>query len=249
MKRLLLFMLLLSLFCSLLAANESIRDAFDEMETEELHLYFFNALNGEPIENAYVDLKGIGEFRTDRMGKIAFQPQEDNYSQEVSFMANKFIKTTFDVEVRAGTIFFNRYSISPVMNIEYFRVVVDWDKSPHDLDAHFVKKGQYHISYHNTRVLSDGRGQLDRDDMDGYGPETITVTSIEQNANYEFYVHDYTNRNNKNSNGLSKSKAIVKVYGNRQLLKVINVPTNKKGNTWRVFRIENGLIIVDNEIE
>ena len=67
---------------------------------------------------------------------------------------------------------------------------------------------------------------------------------VDDNAEYVFYVHDYTNRNNKDSNELSESKATVKLFGKEdKLLNIFNVPLNREGNKWEVFRIRNGNII------
>ncbi len=68
------------------------------------------------------------------------------------------------------------------MKVGSIRIILDWDKSPNDLDAHLVKDGDYHISYRNKRVADDGAAQLDRDDMNGYGPETITINNVESNS-------------------------------------------------------------------
>jgi hypothetical protein len=245
LKNISLILVFIGMTISLFSASNQLEasDSFNELETGNLSLYFYNALNGAPISDATVELTGIGTFKTDHNGAVNFEPQEDNYIQTVKFTADKYISSVFDVEIMVGTVFFNRYSISPVMNIDNFRVVIDWDKSPADLDAHFQKTGDYHLSYRNQRTLSDGRGQLDRDDTNGFGPETITVSRIEQNSNYEYFIEDYTNRSNDNSKALGKSKATVKVYGNGQLLNVFKVPQKMKGNVWKVFRIENGKII------
>ncbi len=244
-----MMILILMMAITLLSALDKAEDAFNEIETGELSLYFFNALNGEPITDGNVELEGIGILKTDHQGKITFLPVEDEYIQTIVFEADKYIKSAFDVEINAGTLFFNRFSVSPVMDINYFRVVLDWDKKPNDLDAHFERKGAYHISYRNTRTLSDGRGQLDIDDTNGYGPETITVTRVEQDGSYEYFVEDYSNRSDRKSSALSKSKAVVKVYGNGELLNVIKIPKKQKGNIWRVFKVENGKVISINSVE
>lgn len=242
-----LLILFVTLTClSLLFAQDNdfeAKDSFDELESGSPNLHFFNALNGEAISGATITLDGIGDFTTDHNGKISFEPTEDNYIQVVHFKANKFISCTFDVEIMAGTVFFNRFSASPVMNIDNFRVVIDWGKSPADLDAHFERTGEYHLSYRNLKTLSDGRGQLDRDDTNGFGPETITINRVEQSGSYQYYIQDYSNRNDKKSKVLSKSKAVVKVYGNGQLLHMFKVPVKQKGDIWRVFNIDNGKII------
>ena len=91
-------------------------------------------------------------------------------------------------------------------------------------------------------VSDDGIARLDRDDRDGYGPETITIKNIDDQESYSFYVHNYTHKNKINSNKLSNSKASVKVYGDNKLLKIFQVPTNMEGVYWQVFNIDNGQI-------
>jgi uncharacterized protein YfaP (DUF2135 family) len=98
------------------------------------------------------------------------------------------------------------------------------------------------------RVLADGSGQLDIDAMHGYGPETITVNEVSTKSIYEYSIADYTNQNNKNSTGLSDSKATVKVYGDGKLLKVFQIPRKKEGTVWKVFTIEQGQVREINQI-
>lgn len=98
------------------------------------------------------------------------------------------------------------------------------------------------------KVSDDGEARLDRDDTDSWGPETITIRQIETEGHYEFWVHDYTNRNDENSRKLSKSKATVKVYGNNQLLEIFSIPTDGRGNKWHVFTIDHGKIVPTNYI-
>ena len=224
-------------------------DVMEETEHGNLTLRFFNAITGDPIPNATVTVEGNEAQQTDAEGRIIFPvPAQDGFL-EVVFDAEGYIHSDFRVEVIAGTIFFNRYSISPILDINKLRVVLDWDQTPPDLDSHFVKDNVYHISYRNTQVLADGSGQLDRDDMDGFGPETITIDKADQNALYGYFVHDFTNRTDPNSKGLSGSKACVKVYGDGRLLQVFEIPQGATGNLWDVFRIENGNVIPVNQVK
>lgn len=141
--------------------RENIDDAFKEMEDEKLTLYFFNALDGESIENAKVTVEGSGSFSSDANGRVFFTPPPDGV-HKVHFHKTGFEAATFEIEIMVGSIFFNRFSVSPALPIGNVRIVLDWDKSPRDLDAHFVKAGTYHISYRNMRVSSDGNANLDR---------------------------------------------------------------------------------------
>ncbi|MCU0645044.1 MAG: hypothetical protein MUC94_12380 [bacterium] len=221
--------------------KERMQDVFDELDFEKLALRFFNALDGKPIPDATVVIEQIGTFQSDVKGRISFPIPENDGFYNVNFSKKGFINSNFKIEIQAGSLFFNRFSVSPSIPIGTLRVVLDWGETPKDLDAHFVKKDDYHISYRNMKVSADGVAMLDRDDVTSYGPETITANRIDESAIYYYYIHDYTNRNNPSNTSLSNSKACVKVFGgNNQLLEVFQVPLNQSGNHWPVFKIENG---------
>lgn len=220
----------------------------DEMDTENYTLRFFNALNGNPIKDAVVEIEDVGLYKTDHEGKVKFPRKIEEGGLTVRFQAEGYIPTDLTVEVIAGTIFNNRISVSPEMALEYFRVIVDWGRNPDDLDAHFIKEDEYHISYRNMKTADDGVAILDRDDTDKFGPETITVREIETDAAYEYWVKDYSNRDDDNSRRLSRSGAAVKVYGNGKLLEYITVPDGQRGNKWHVFVIRNGKIELTNYV-
>lgn len=237
--------LLVSTSQNLLAQKDRMKhvveDVFTEMEEGLFTLRFYDALTGNPVEGASVAIENVGEYTTDSAGRVLFPKQPDGVYR-VIFEKPRYIKSLYRVEVIAETIFKNRLVVSPAMNIDQFRVVLDWDEKPADLDAHFIKKNSYHISYRNTRVLSDGTGQLDRDDTDGYGPETITVASLDANAEYIFLVNNYSAKVSSDAVPLAKSKATVRVYGNNRLLKTFQIPQNHNGVDWYVFKVVNGQV-------
>ena len=218
-----------------------VEDVFTEMEDGMFTLRFYDALTGNPVENGNVFVEDVGEYLTDSAGRVLFPTQPDGMFR-VIFEKEGYIKSLFKVEVIAETIFKNRLIVSQKMDIEQFRVVVDWDNAPADLDSHFVKTGGYHISFRNTRVLADGTGMLDRDDMDGNGPETITVQSIDADSEYTYFVHNYSAKIDATATPLARSKATVRVYGNNRLLKTFQVPQNHNGNEWQVFKVVNGQV-------
>ncbi|NUN71069.1 MAG: hypothetical protein HUU02_15315 [Bacteroidetes bacterium] len=219
-------------------------DIFEEMESGALTLRIHNAVNGRPVPGAVVVIGSVGEYVTDEEGKLLFPAPPEDGVLTATIAADGYITSAVPIEIMAGTLFFNRISISPVMDIKRVRIVVDWDKKPLDLDAHLVKQGAdgYHISYRNMRTLADKSGMLDIDAMRGYGPETITVNEISASSTYEYFIHDYSNAKNSSSAALSESKAMVKVYGEGKLLKVFTVPRKKEGTVWNVFTIERGHI-------
>ena len=224
-------------------------DAMEELMSGKLTLRFYNAIDGKEIPKATVEVKGIDEFTTDEEGKVRVPAPEEDGPYPFTFRAKGFITSEFQFEIMAGALFVRRFSVSPQMDLRYLRIVLDWGSEPRDLDAHFVKENGYHISYRDMKTSADGNGILDRDDRDGYGPETITVKEVSKDATYKFYVHDFSNRNDHSSTRLSDSRAVVRVFGEGKMLKTFSVPKNTRGTRWDVFTVENGTIVDVNTLK
>ena len=222
-------------------------DVFEELDRQNLTLRFFNALNGSEIQGAKVTIDRI-DYTTDEEGKVLFPAPETDGLYPVSFQAEKYVPVNFDIEVMAGTIFFNRFSVSPLLDVKFLRVVLDWESSPPDLDAHLIKQGAFHLSFRNMRTAEDGSGQLDHDATNGYGPETITLKEVSAGNSYSYFVHDYSDGNNASTQNLCRSKATVKVFGDGRLLRLFEIPRGATGNYWQVFRISNGGIVEVNKL-
>ncbi len=223
-------------------------DAFTEVEDGLMTLRFINCENGKPVPDALVQVETLGVFTTDGEGKIRFPIMKDG-TYHAKFLKEGFVKAEIPFEVVVGTIFQNRFSVSPILDVKYMRVALDWGKRPRDLDAHLEKKGSYHISYRDKKRSADGTARLDRDDIDGEGPETITVEDPQENAVYDFWVHDYTNRNDAANKKLSKSKATVSLWLNNEFIGKYTVPTGVSGNKWLVFSMVDGKIIERNQVQ
>ncbi|WP_202789965.1 tetratricopeptide repeat protein [Escherichia coli] len=126
------------------------------------------------------------------------------------------------------------YAISPVMtNLDGMRVVLSWCEKPFDLDSHLIFPGG-HI-YFDSKEGTDAN--LDVDDTDSYGPETVTISKKHFGESYIYAVQDYSNKGLPNSNYLSASKAKVFVYVGSSLVRSYSVPAGKRGNIWTVFKL------------
>lgn len=133
------------------------------------------------------------------------------------------------------------YAISPTMkNLDGIRIVLTWGAYPEDLDAHLWFNNQ-HVFWREKDAV---KANLDVDDRDGYGPETITIQEKQFGVEYIYAVHDYTNRKNEMNYALSNSDAKVFVYIGNSLVKTYYIPTSIRGNLWTVFKITK-----DGEIE
>ena len=139
------------------------------------------------------------------------------------------------------------YALSPTMKgIDSMRVVLGWGSSPTDLDSHMVYPGN-HIFFNHK--LGDN-GNLDVDDTDSFGPETITLTRRENGKPYIYAVHDFSDKHEPETNNLSRSDAKVFVYIGDSLVRTYYVPKDQSGNLWTVFKInENGAIEDINSIK
>jgi hypothetical protein len=230
--------------------REKMDDAMVEADEGLLTLRFSDAETGDPVAKASVTINEVGDFTSDGLGLVRFPIPEKDGTYVVHVERDGYITVDFPIEIVAQTLFYNRFSLSKKMPIGQLRVVLEWDKKPADLDAHFIKESDYHISYRNMTTSADGIARLDRDDRDGYGPETITAKNIDERSTYRFYVYDYTNKDKSSADKLSLSKANIKVYGDNKLIESFQIPTDTEGIYWQVFTITDGQINrIDNVIQ
>lgn len=256
-KALLINLLLISTFFSATSQIDKMRDKMDDALTEMddglLTLRFHDSETGDPVNNAVVKISDLGTTTSDAMGKARFPIPEKDGNYAVHVERDGYITVDFPIEIVAKTIYYNRFSLSKNMPIGQLRVLLEWDKKPADLDAHLEKDLDFHISYRDMIVSDDGIARLDRDDLDGWGPETITVKNIDERMEYRFYIHNYSNKDKPRSKKLSNSKANVKVYDGNKLLEIFQVPDDSEGNYWHVFTITdgqiNGINSVNNKLE
>ncbi|MCH4246317.1 MAG: tetratricopeptide repeat protein [Acinetobacter populi] len=126
------------------------------------------------------------------------------------------------------------YALSPVLqSLDSMRIVLNWGSTPDDLDSHLIY-GSNHI-YWDAKLAP--QANLDVDDTDAYGPETITIDKRLNNQYYVYAVHNYSDRNSNNTKSLSYSDATVRVYVGESLVRTYVVPSNVQGNLWTLFRI------------
>jgi hypothetical protein len=225
-------------------------DAFAELDGE-FTLRLFDAVNGKPLSQASVTFAGV-EHRTNREGAVRFDLPPDLSAGEdrrkATVKVAGYVPSTIDIDFMAGSLWFNRYSISPALSFGQLRFVLDWNAKPADLDAHLLKKDDYHISYREKSNHED-LAWLDRDDRDGNGPETITLNRVSDDGLYRFFIHDYENRDKSDGMALSESRAQVRVYSSSELVYQFSVPPNMPGTIWEVFVIENGTLRVVDRME
>ncbi|MCB0521668.1 MAG: hypothetical protein H6577_19810 [Lewinellaceae bacterium] len=105
------------------------------------------------------------------------------------------------------------------------QISLSWD-TPTDQDLHVVDPSGYEIYYGDT--YSSTGGQLDRDDLDGYGPENIFWLSDAPDGKYEVSVDDYEGTFSPNTvyvtvNGGGKSKTFTATTQNGSTAQIVTI--------------------------
>lgn len=135
-------------------------------------------------------------------------------------------------------------SLSPTLAANEIRFVLEWGATPVDVDSHLegtCRTGgstRVDVNWMHEKAISESKtiAELDLDDRNGYGPETITL--YDTNGSFEYKVHRYSS-----DGDLASSGATVKIYtANSSTPIVVTVPAGVDREWWTVCRIENGEI-------
>ena len=220
-----------------------------EMEMNgALSLWITDCDTGEGIEGALVAIENVGSTKSDSDGVAAFPVLEDG-TYNFIVQHDKYVLTKDSFEVFGGSIFFNKYSIPKKVEYQCIKIILNWGKNPKDLDIHLIKENEYHISFRNKKRSDDGTVWRDRDDMNGLGPETITITKLDNSAVYQCFVFNWSKQHEPNGLSLSGSGAKIRIYADNKFVGSYMVPEQKRGITWQVFNIQEGKFVNKNYIE
>jgi hypothetical protein len=130
------------------------------------------------------------------------------------------------------------FAMSPViLGANTFRIVLTWGAQPADLDSYTMTPVigglQHEVNFFNRGSLTAAPFVfLDVDDVNGFGPETTTITNLFPGT-YEFYVENFSG-----TPAIAGSGAQVSVYSAAGLLQTITVPATGSGFYWRVLQID-----------
>ena len=204
-------------------------------------------IKDQKITDAEVILQKNGDQSvssfTDNSGKSSINTSfEDNQDALLIIKKNGYSNLVAKCPCKGMT-----YALSPEMkNLDGVRIVLNWGVEPEDLDSHLVYPNN-HV-YFSEKEGNDAN--LDVDDTTSYGPETITIQRKKDGQRYVYAVHNFSDRENPNSDSLSKSNAVVFVYIGKTLVRTYYVPKNQQGNLWTIFAInESGEFIDYNTIK
>lgn len=173
-------------------------------------------------------------------GSFSVELEPGDYTAEVT--ADGYNDEFFDMKVSDNESENNStFTISPELEANEVRFVLEWGSSPADLDSHLdgnIDGTSVHIDFIRRTATKNGNtiADLDVDDRDGHGPETITL--YKTNGTVEYRVHRYSF-----SGSLADSGATVKIYTSGSATPtVVSVPDNVDKEWWTVCTVENGVV-------
>ena len=189
----------------------------------EIILSFKDAVECTPVREAQVVLEGE-RYAADWKGYVRlplerFEAMEDEFLK-LRVEKRGYIPLETEVRVEVGVVLDRQFVLSKEIPLHQVRFVLQWSERPRDLDLHLVGEG-FHISYRHMRSAAN-QAMLDRDDLDGHGPETITLTNPGRTARYEVFVHNYSGER-----PISR-EATVSVYANNRLDRMMRLPSTRK---------------------
>lgn len=225
--------------------------------------YTVNAVDGLGIPDAKISIREgwnntsygnvVLTAVTDRNGLYSVELPAGNYT----IIADKdaFTSVSMNIAVQNGSTTVQDLTLSHVMSDEVFRVVLVWGENPRDVDSHLCgpdsSGGYYHVYYIEkdaydydaekdlgTLTSSGLVCNLDIDDTESYGPETVTFV-VNYDKPYYYFVHKYAGYGS-----LSSSESKVMLYQDSNLIATYSVPENLgDGDYWNVFAIKGRELI------
>ncbi len=121
--------------------------------------------------------------------------------QTVNGSATGYSPGSTPTTVPAGGTVTANFSLVPVSAASRITVVLNWGGEPNDLDSHLsgpdvVNGGRFHVAWYQQTPVP--YASLDVDDVDGNGPETVTVIRTSAGTgnfvpgDYHYWVHNYS---------------------------------------------------------
>lgn len=208
--------------------------------------FVIDAITGDGVADAELEFVGQNDpshkEKIESGNKGAFSVELDPDTYEVTIVANGYVVEKFEFEMKEDRNYSGeQFVISPELAAGSARIVLEWGAEPQDLDSYLIgesdNSGSVFVSYFNK---VNEAAELDVDDTNGYGPETITLYDLE--GVYRYTVVDY-----RLTYTLQEQGATVKVYLPGKAPEVITIASGAGvENIWEVFELDHGKLNILN---
>lgn len=176
--------------------------------------------------------------RTDEGGNyILHDVTATQHTLEVTASQYFFVEKPISVE--PGENVTQHFALSPPLEEGDLRIVLTWGETPTDLDSHLhLQAGEesYLINY-NEKGAKEllPFAILDVDDLDSFGPETITIQEL-VDGTYIYAVHNYSG-----DDTFLNADIRVEVYNDTEMVVEFTPTGEQNGRWWHVFDMNSEL--------
>lgn len=229
-----------SQYSALFRSDGLVTVGYDPNASFEVSGQVFDAATGQPLAGVLVKIEESGEKAAKPMvppdsmvtgsdGRYQFTGVPEGYFQ-VSAAKAGYI-WIYDYRRISGSVTMPPFVMSRELPAGRIRFVLSWNELPIDLDAYlWIEDGNFtHLVYHGS--VGDSStvpyAYLDIDDLDSYGPETITITNFYRAIKYA--VHNWSGEV-----PLAGCGARVDIYQGNQRVNWTDVPSTGTGDWWYV---------------
>ncbi|GEM_PF-2513537 len=200
-----------------------------------------NAFTEEALDGVNITVTGPTQRSVTTNDDGVFSVAELPYgSYQVTASKTGFTQGIRTVLLQESTVAVN-FGLTPLPDSNQYRVILTWDAEPHDLDLHLWTLQTEIYFGHQGSLDMTPYAFLDVDDLDGYGPETITIEPLMDTC--KFYVHNYTG-----SPDITVSRAHIDYYKGTSLVRSFDVPTTGSGLWWYVFDLTSTGSIIERNV-
>jgi uncharacterized protein YfaP (DUF2135 family) len=158
-------------------------------------------------------------------------------SYTLTASANGYMRQVMTFSVNYGTNLTRNFNLVSLPDDGQFRIVVNWNGAPSDLDAHLwlPPTNPVHLSKDNLGDIDSDtvRAEVNLTNANGYGPEVITLAPTMFPGKYTFAVYM-----NAAPDYFVNTKARVTVYEGSTFVRAFDVPNTGVGHWWKVFTLD-----------
>ncbi|RLD66574.1 MAG: hypothetical protein DRI84_04505 [Bacteroidetes bacterium] len=225
-----------------------------------------NALDGLPIEGAFVEIAGLSDY-TDASGNytiegvpegsltanfmgtpttgdspltVQFTDLSTSNTQLVTCSASSFITyNNNQVIINPNTTVTLDISLSPTLSGDEMRFVVNWGADPRDLDSHLITPEIEGTSYH-IYYPSGNHGSATSVPFAKLDHDVTQGYGPETITIYQFFngVYHYYIYKFAGEGEITTSSAVVQIYDESGLIYTLQVPTTGTGRYWYIGTID-----------
>lgn len=195
-----------------------------------------DSTSGSGIEGVRVTvLRSLYSTTTDSSGDFEISAPEGtatlHFEKSGYAFADIIVEVTRDITIVAS----ETIVAYPPLTAGQYRAVLTWGETPYDIDSHLfmpLSGGGTDEVYYGHQLAIDSSANLDWDDTYSYGPETVSITSVNPGT-YTYSIYNYSG-----SPALGTSGAVVKVYDSTGLVQTIEISGASGSDSelwWKVF--------------